>query len=71
MTPVDPVSPPPLGSTWDGRGVHFGLFSRNALAVDLCLFDGEGVETRVPVRTRRADVWYVDVPAKLATTPEG
>jgi isoamylase len=48
---------PALGSTWDGRGVEFALFSRNAVAVDLCLFDDEGIETRVPVRSRRADIW--------------
>ena len=55
------VAPPPLGSTWDGRGVEFALFSRNALAVELCLFDDAGIETRVPVLSRRADVWHVYV----------
>ena len=29
----------PLGATWDGAGVNFALFSENATAVELCLFD--------------------------------
>ena len=29
----------PLGATWDGEGVNFALFSENATAVELCLFD--------------------------------
>jgi glycogen operon protein len=31
--------PFPLGATWDGLGVNFGLFSANASRVELCLFD--------------------------------
>ena len=34
--------PYPLGATWTGRGVNFALFSANATAVELCLFDAEG-----------------------------
>ena len=30
--------PYPLGATWDGLGVNFAVFSRNATHVDLCLF---------------------------------
>jgi isoamylase len=52
---------PPLGSTWDGRGVHFALFSRNAVSVDLCLFDAAGFETRVAVPKRQFHVWHVYV----------
>ena len=29
----------PLGATWDGNGVNFTLYSENATAVELCLFD--------------------------------
>jgi len=32
-------SPYPLGATWDGGGVNFALFSANATAVEVCLFD--------------------------------
>ena len=34
-----PARPDPLGATWDGTGVNFGLFSEHATAVELCLFD--------------------------------
>jgi glycogen operon protein len=40
--------PYPLGSTWDGRGVNFALFSENASAVDLCLFDGPTGSRKLP-----------------------
>ena len=35
-----PGNPYPLGATWDGSGVNFALFSENATAVELCLFEG-------------------------------
>lgn len=37
----------PLGATWDGSGTNFAVFSENATRIDLCLFDDDGVETRV------------------------
>jgi isoamylase len=52
----------PLGATSDGRGVNFALFSEHATAVDLCLFDEAGVETRVRVPWRSLYVWHVYVP---------
>ena len=51
--------PYPLGSTWDGAGVNFALFSANATAVELCLFDAAGAEhTRVPLTERTDEVWH-------------
>ena len=50
--------PYPLGATWDGAGVNFALFAENASAVELCLFDGDGNEERLPVRDRSEGVWY-------------
>ena len=35
-----PGRPYPLGAAWDGEGVNFAIFSENATAVELCLFDG-------------------------------
>jgi len=32
----------PLGSTWDGQGVNFALYSEHATKVELCLFDPNG-----------------------------
>ena len=52
----------PLGATWDGHGTNFSLFSENAERVELCLFDGDGVETRVPLPERTAFNWHGYVP---------
>jgi glycogen operon protein len=60
--PIEPGSFHPLGSTWDGRGVNFALFSEHATAVDLCLFDGDGRETRIRVPWRSLYVWHLYVP---------
>lgn len=57
-----PGNPHPLGATWDGKGVNFALFSANAGAVELCLFDAAGSERRVPVTQRTEHVWHIYVP---------
>jgi glycogen operon protein len=51
----------PLGSSWDGHGVNFALFSEHATAVELCLFDEQGREQRVPVPWRSLYVWHLYV----------
>ena len=53
-----PGNPYPLGATWDGRGVNFSLFSEYATAVELCLIDEAGEETRIPLKRRTAFVWH-------------
>jgi glycogen operon protein len=59
---VWPGSPFPLGATWDGNGTNFSLFSEHAEAVELCLFDDEDREQRVPVTNRRAQNWHCYLP---------
>ncbi|MDR1179507.1 MAG: glycogen debranching protein GlgX [Spirochaetales bacterium] len=60
--------PLPLGATIHERGIQFAVFSRNATAVSLLLFDGpEGripVEEIVfdPVSDRSGDIWHIFVP---------
>jgi len=39
---LEPGSPYPLGSTFDGLGVNFAVFSAHATRVELCLFDASG-----------------------------
>jgi isoamylase len=56
-----PGRPYPLGATWDGSGVNFAVFSENAQAVELCLFDDRS-ETRVPVIEQTEHVWHVYLP---------
>ena len=48
----------PLGATYDGRGVNFALFSEHATAVELCLFDERGNETRIALPRRTLHVWH-------------
>src|SRR5262249_20806741 len=51
-----PGRPHPLGASWDGSGVNFALFSENATAVELCLFDdGRGTRGRGTGQTQH--VW--------------
>jgi glycogen operon protein len=57
-----PGSPHPLGATWDGDGVNFAVYSENATAVELCLFDEHGDETRVPITQRTEYVWHAWLP---------
>jgi isoamylase len=52
----------PLGASYDGAGTNFALFSEVADAVELCLFDDEGKETRVPMTERDALVWHIYLP---------
>jgi isoamylase len=59
---VWPGSPFPLGPGWDGDGTNFSLFSENADSVELCLFDADGREERIPVRERTAFNWHCYLP---------
>src|ERR1700733_6027545 len=56
--------PFPLGSSWDGLGVNFALFSANATKVELCLFDADGsteVE-RIELPEYTDEVWHGYLP---------
>ena len=60
-----PGKPYPLGATWDGEGVNFALFSENATAVDLCLFESpeHAREThRIRLEECTDYVWHVYLP---------
>ena len=60
-----PGHPYPLGATWDGEGVNFALFSENATAVELCLFDGPDAaedSQRVMIEECTDYVWHVYLP---------
>jgi glycogen operon protein len=57
--------PFPLGATWDGHGVNFALFSENATAVALCLFDqpyGATEVARVQLEEQTDNVWHTYLP---------
>jgi glycogen operon protein len=61
---VWPGRPYPLGSTWDGEGVNFALYSEHAEKVELCLFDVSGkresFRIRLPEQTDM--VWHGYLP---------
>jgi isoamylase len=57
-----PGSPAPLGATYDGVGVNFSVFSEVAERVELCLFDGQGVERRIDLPERTALCWHGYLP---------
>jgi isoamylase len=60
---VWPGRPYPLGATWDGKGTNFALFSENATAVELCLFDQKGRETRLELKEKTNFTWHGYIPA--------
>ena len=57
-----PGKPTPLGSTFDGSGTNFALFSEVADKVELCLIDKEGNEERIEMSEVTAHVWHVYLP---------
>ncbi len=59
---VWPGRPFPLGPDWDGDGTNFSIFSENAEAVELCLFDEAGNEERIQLVERTAFNWHCYVP---------
>ncbi|WUU43693.1 glycogen debranching protein GlgX [Streptomyces sp. NBC_00659] len=65
-----PGAPTPLGARFrvgpDGTtGTNFALWAGGAEAVDLCLFDEEGAETRVPLTELTHEIWHGFVPGVL------
>ena len=61
---VWPGRPYPLGSTWDGEGVNFALYSEHAEKVELCLFDGSGRRetARIDLPEQTDMVWHGYLP---------
>ena len=57
-----PGRPLPVGATWTGASTNFSLFSAHASAVELCLFDEEGNEDRIPVVERNLRHWHIELP---------
>ncbi|MEP6716392.1 MAG: glycogen debranching protein GlgX [Terriglobia bacterium] len=58
-----PGKPYPQGTTWDGTGVNFALYSEAATGVDICLFDKMGGEPEyVSMRESTGFVWHCYLP---------
>ncbi len=48
-----------LGPWWDGDKTRFAVFSANASAIDLCLFDDDGSERRVAMQ-HDDGIWHAE-----------
>ncbi|MEL7034567.1 MAG: glycogen debranching protein GlgX [Cyanobacteria bacterium J06592_8] len=59
---VWPGQPYPLGAVWDGKGTNFALYSENATAVEVCLFDNENQEIRIRLTEVNNFVWHGYIP---------
>ena len=57
-----PGRPAPLGATVRAGGTNFAVASGAADGMILCLFDGTGAETQIPLRDYDAGVWHAFVP---------
>ncbi|WP_265444837.1 glycogen debranching protein GlgX [Flexivirga meconopsidis] len=56
-----PDAPPPLGATITEDGVEFAVYADRATAVQLCLFDVDGTERRLPLTAHAHGVWAAHV----------
>ena len=60
-----PGKPYPLGATFDGKGVNFAIFSENATAAHLCLFNSAKEEQEyacIQMKEQTDHVWHVYIP---------
>jgi glycogen operon protein len=50
----------PLGAHYDGAGVNFAVFSAQATAIEICVFDvsGEYITTSFALQRRSGDIWH-------------
>ena len=51
-----------LGAIYDGQGTNFGVYSKNATKMELCLFDEQGNEIRYEMSKNKKDVWNIYLP---------
>lgn len=52
-----------LGAIYDGTGTNFGVYSKNAEKMELCLFDDNGEETRFEMmKDPKTDIWNIYLP---------
>jgi isoamylase len=58
MSRVSPGAAFPLGATYDGLGTNFSLYSQEAEAVELCLFDADGHEQRFDLPEVDGYIWH-------------
>ncbi|MEO3890129.1 glycogen debranching protein GlgX [Nonomuraea sp. B5E05] len=62
MIEIWPGDPYPLGATYDGAGTNFSLYTEVADKVELCLFDEDNTESRVPLTEVDGFIWHGYLP---------
>ncbi|MER7363754.1 glycogen debranching protein GlgX [Nonomuraea wenchangensis] len=62
MIEVWPGDPYPLGATYDGAGTNFSVYTEVADKVELCLFDDDNLESRVPLTEVDGFIWHGYLP---------
>ena len=62
MATIWPGNNYPLGSSYDGAGTNFSIFSEIAEGVDLCLFDERGNETKIALPEVTSFCWHGYLP---------
>ena len=60
MNPMQQGQPFPLGASPTDDGVNFAVFSEHAEAIDVALFDADGMQERARLRlpARSGDIWH-------------
>ncbi|MEP6876385.1 MAG: glycogen debranching protein GlgX [Burkholderiales bacterium] len=60
MFTISEGQPWPMGAHWDGSGINVAVFSANAQAIDLCLFDATGTHelARLRLPGHSGGVWH-------------
>lgn len=71
FTPNIPAKRYPYGVHWDGRGSTVRVFSTVANQVDLCIFDDQGIEHRIPLDNTNGGNWSGWVPGLSPGTRYG
>jgi glycogen debranching enzyme GlgX len=62
QAPVWPGSHEPLGATWSPESTNFAVWAPEATAVDVCLVDGDGTETRFRLTEQTLGIWHGALP---------
>ncbi|MDR1466705.1 MAG: glycogen debranching protein GlgX, partial [Treponema sp.] len=69
---IESGSPIPLGATFSDKGVNFSIFSRNASAITLILYEDDTYNSAykefplAPQKNRTGDIWHCFIPGLKA-----
>ncbi len=69
--PVWPGRSWPLGSTWREESTNFAVAAPEATAMWVCMFDDDGVETRLQLTEHTLGIWHGAVPGVMPGTRYG